>query len=261
MTAKFRSKNIAEALLTLSCIVCFAGSLAAAQAQPAAAPPAQTKAPAEQPATAPAQPAAQPATATPAPVPTPRTTPTTPGSTPAASASTPESGATTGTPVTPPDYVIGPDDVLSIVYWRDKDMTGDVSVRPDGKVSLPLLHDVQAAGLTPIELRDRLVEESKRYIEDPNITVVVKQMNSRKVYITGEVGKPGPYLLTGPTTVLQLIAVAGGLSEFADSKKIVILRTDGGKQTSYPFNYKNVASGKNLNQNIDLKPGDTVIVP
>src|SRR5713101_6200003 len=95
----------------------------------------------------------------------------------------------------PADYVIGPEDVLSVVYWRDKDMTGDVSVRPDGKISLPLLNDVQAAGLTPAQLRDRLVEVSKQYFEDPSVTVVVKQMNSHKVFITGEVSKPGPYPL------------------------------------------------------------------
>jgi polysaccharide export outer membrane protein len=162
---------------------------------------------------------------------------------------------------TPPDYVIGPDDVLSIVYWRDKDMTGDVTVRPDGKISLPLLHDIQAAGLTPDQLRGRLTEESRRYIEDPNVTVVVHQIHSRKVFITGEVGKPGTYPLTESTTVLQLIALAGGLRDYANGKRIVIVRTENGRPVSYPFNYKEVVSRKNLRQNIELKPGDTVIVP
>ncbi|MGZ8797049.1 MAG: polysaccharide biosynthesis/export family protein [Thermoanaerobaculia bacterium] len=161
----------------------------------------------------------------------------------------------------PAGYVIGPEDVLSVVFWRDKDMTGEVSVRPDGKISLPLLNDVQAAGLTPAQLRDRLIEASKQYFEDPSVTVVVKQMNSRKVFITGEVNKPGPYPLLGPTTVLQLISIAGGLRDYADSKKILIVRTENGRPMSYLFNYKDVVSRKNLRQNIELKPGDTVIVP
>ena len=112
----------------------------------------------------------------------------------------------------PPEYTIGADDVLSVVFWRDKELTSDVTVRPDGKISLPLLNDVHASGLTPAQLKDRIVEESKKYVEDPNVTVVVKQINSRKVFITGEVGKPGPYPLMAPTTVMQLLVVAGGLA-------------------------------------------------
>jgi len=162
----------------------------------------------------------------------------------------------------PPGYVIGADDVLTIVYWREKDMSGDVTVRPDGKISLPLLNDVQAAGLTPQQLRDKLVEASTQFLEDPSVTVVVKVINSRKVYITGEVAKPGPYPLTVPTTVLQLISLAGGLGEYANSKKIVIIRTDvKGKAVSLPFNYQEARSGKNLEQNIELQPGDTIVVP
>jgi polysaccharide biosynthesis/export protein len=161
----------------------------------------------------------------------------------------------------PPDYVIGPEDVLSIVYWREKDMSADVAVRPDGKISLPLLNDVTAAGLSPTQLRDRLTEASKQFFEDPSITVVVRQMNSRKVFITGEVNKPGPYPLIGQTTVLQLISIAGGLREYANGKKILIVRNENGRPVSYPFNYKDVVSGKNLQQNIELKLGDTVVVP
>jgi polysaccharide export outer membrane protein len=163
--------------------------------------------------------------------------------------------------VPPPSYVIGPDDQLSIVFWKDKDMTSDVVVRPDGKISLPLLNDVQAAGLTPEELRLKITEEARRFIEDPNVTVVVRQIISLRVYITGEVAKPGPYLLTSGLTVLQLIAVAGGLTEYADRKKIMIMRTENGRQATYRFNYKEVVDRKNLKQNIELKPGDTVIVP
>ena len=183
-----------------------------------------------------------------------------PAATPPAGAAAASRGAAPAAAV-PADYVIGPEDVLSVVYWRDKDMTTDVAVRPDGRISLPLLNDVQAAGLTPAQLRDRLMEVSKKYIEDPSITVVVKQINSRKVFITGEVNKPGPYPLVGPTTVLQLISIAGGLRDYADSKKILIVRNENGRPMSYLFNYKDVVSRKNLRQNIELKPGDTVIVP
>jgi len=161
----------------------------------------------------------------------------------------------------PPDYVIGADDVLAIMYWREKDLTTEVVVRPDGKISLPLLNDVQAAGLTPAQLRDRLTEEARRYVEDPNVTVVVHEIHSRNVYITGDIGHAGPYPLTGPMTVLQLIAVAGGLGTYADGKKIIIVRTENGRQVTYPFNYKDVVTRKSLKQNIELKPGDTVIVP
>jgi polysaccharide biosynthesis/export protein len=164
-------------------------------------------------------------------------------------------------PVVPPGYVIGTDDVLSIVYWKDKDMSSEAQVRPDGRIALPLINDVQAAGLTPEQLREKLTEESKKYMEDANITVVVRQINSRKAFITGEVNKPGPYPLTSPTTVMQLIAMAGGLREYADSKKIVIMRTNNGTPISLQFNYKDVIAGKNLKQNIELKPGDTVVVP
>jgi polysaccharide biosynthesis/export protein len=160
-----------------------------------------------------------------------------------------------------PDYLIGAEDVLSIVFWRDKEMSTDVSVRPDGKITLPLLNEVHAAGLTPGQLKDLLVEESKKYVEDPNVSVVVKQINSRKVFITGEVNKPGPYPLMAPTTVMQLIIIAGGLREYAHSESVSIMRTENGRSTSYRFNYKEFVKNKNLGQNIQLKPGDTIIVP
>lgn len=161
----------------------------------------------------------------------------------------------------PPGYVIGPDDVLQVLYWREKDLSAEVTVRPDGMISLPLLNDVQVNGLTPDQLRDKVTEGAKRFVEDPSVTIVVKQINSRKVFITGEVAKPGPYALTAPTTVLQLIATAGGLSEFAKQKDITVMRVENGKPVSFPFNYKDVTRRKNLKQNIELKPGDTVIVP
>ena len=119
--------------------------------------------------------------------------------------------------------------MLSIVFWRDKDMSADVVVRPDGKISLPLLNDVQAAGLTPDQLRDQLTKAAAKFVEEPNATVVVKEIHSRKVFITGNVAKAGTYPLTGDMTVLQLIAVAGGLLEYADSKNIVVMRTEDGR--------------------------------
>ena len=164
-------------------------------------------------------------------------------------------------PILPPGYIIGTDDVLSIVYWKDKDMSADAKVRPDGRIALPLMNEVVASGLTPEQLQKKLTEESKKYMEDANITVVVREINSRKAFITGEVNKPGPYPLTAPTTVMQLISMAGGLREYADAKKIMIMRSENGRQISLPFNYKEVAGGKKLQQNIELKPGDTVVVP
>jgi polysaccharide export outer membrane protein len=161
----------------------------------------------------------------------------------------------------PEDYLIGSDDILTVVFWREKDMSSDVVVRPDGKITLPLINEIVAAGLTPEQLREKITTAALRYIEDPAATVVVKQINSRKVFITGEVEKQGPYTLTSPTTVLQLIALAGGLKDFAHPKEIVIIRTEGGRQQSFPFDYSAVTRRKNLQQNILLKPGDTVIVP
>jgi polysaccharide biosynthesis/export protein len=161
---------------------------------------------------------------------------------------------------TPPGYVIGPDDSLDIVFWREKDLSATVVVRPDGMISLPLINDVRAEGLTPDQLRQAVTTAAAKLVEDPTVSVVVKAINSRKVFITGQVGKPGPYPLNGPMTVLQLISIAGGMAEYADKEKIVVLRNDGGKQILLPFNYKEVMTGKRLQQNVELKPGDTVVV-
>jgi polysaccharide export outer membrane protein len=161
----------------------------------------------------------------------------------------------------PPGYVIGPDDVLTVVFWREKDMSADVTVRPDGKISLPLLNDIDAAGITPEQLRLNLEKAAGKLMSEPNASVSVKTINSRKVYITGNVMKPGTFPLTGEMTVLQVIALAGGLQEYADSKNIVILRKVDGREQSFKFNYKDVTKQKHPEQNIALKPGDTVIVP
>lgn len=161
----------------------------------------------------------------------------------------------------PAGYVIGPGDVLSVVFWRDKDLSAEVTVRPDGKITLPLLNDVTAQGLTPEQLRERVTEAAKKFVEDPNPTVIVKEINSRRVFITGQVEKSGPYPLSASMTVLQLIATAGGLREFAQRKNITVLRLEAGQQVIYGFNYQDVLDRKNLEQNIELKPGDTIVVP
>jgi len=128
-------------------------------------------------------------------------------------------------------------------------------------ISLPLLNDVLAGGLTPDQLRDVLTKAARKFVEEPTVTVVVKQVNSRKVYITGQVSKPGPYPLVTPMTVMQLIAMAGGILEYANAEDIVVMRTDNGVPSAYRFNYKDVIRRKNLRQNIELRPGDTVVVP
>ena len=161
----------------------------------------------------------------------------------------------------PPGYVIGPDDQLTIVYWRDKDMSAEVVVRPDGMISLPLLNEMKADGLTPEQLRAAITQGASKFVEEPTVSVVVKAINSRKVFITGQVGKPGVYPIGGPTTVLQLISIAGGVAEYADKSKISIVRRENGKDTIFRFNYEDFLKGKNLQQNIELKPGDTVAIP
>ena len=165
-------------------------------------------------------------------------------------------------PPPPPDYVIGPDDVLQVLFWREKDNSAEVVVRPDGLISLPMLNDIHAGGLTPEQLRQKVVAEAKRFFKDePDVSVIVKAINSRKVFITGQVAKPGAYPLGGPMTVLEIIATAGGFGEWADQKKIAIMRVENGKPVTLKFNYKEVVAGKNLKQNVLLKPGDMIIVP
>jgi polysaccharide export outer membrane protein len=175
--------------------------------------------------------------------------------------STQQTGSANDAPlVLPKGYVIGPEDVLSIVVWREKDLAGDVIVRPDGMISLPLLNDVQAAGYTPEQLAVIVEKAAIKYVTDSDTTVIVKQINSRKVYVLGEVGKPGAFPLTSEMNVLQLIASVGGLAEFADKKNVMILRMENGRERRFKFNYNEVIEGKNLQQNIMLQPGDTVLV-
>jgi len=159
-----------------------------------------------------------------------------------------------------PDYVIGADDNLHISVWKEVDLTTSLPVRPDGKISLPLLNDVPAAGLTPMQLADSITEKLKKYIADPRVTVVVTAMNSRRIYVLGEVLHTGAVPLLPNMTVLQALATAG-FTQFANVKGIYVLRTENGKQVKLPFNYKQVVKGADPRQNIALKPGDTVVVP
>ena len=159
-----------------------------------------------------------------------------------------------------PDYVIGADDTLHISVWKEPELTETLPVRPDGKISMPLLNDVTAAGLTPLQLRDEITERLKKYIADPRVTVVVTGMNSRRVFATGEVLHTGPMTLLPHMTVLQALAQAG-FSQFANPKGIYLLRIEKGKQQKIPFNYKEVVKGNHPEQNIELKPGDTIVVP
>ena len=179
----------------------------------------------------------------------------------AVAAAAPASDGAAAVVVPPPDYVIGPEDQLSITFFQNRDMSADVVVRPDGKISVPLINDIPASGLTPEELRERVTVAAKRFVQEPNVTIVVRQINSRKVSILGSVERPGTYPLAGPTSVLQLIAAAAGLKEYAQRERIAILRTQDGRQQAFKFNYKEVLAQKRLEQNIQLRPGDVVVVP
>jgi polysaccharide export outer membrane protein len=160
-----------------------------------------------------------------------------------------------------PDYRIGAQDVLNISVWKEPEITRTVPVRPDGKISLPLLNDVQAAGLTPMQLANAITEGLKKFIADPQVTVIVTEINSRRYYVLGEVGRPGAYPLLPGMTVLQALSGAGGFSQWANLNEIYVLRTENGEQVRYPFRYKDVLKGKRSEQNIELKPGDTIVVP
>ena len=162
---------------------------------------------------------------------------------------------------TDPGYVIGPQDVLDINVWKEPDMTRVVPVRPDGKISLPLINDVQAAGSTPTQLAADITTKLKKFLTDPQVTVIVTAINSQRIYVMGEVLRAGAFPLIPGMTVLQALANAGGFTTFADVKKIHVLRTVNGKRAELPFNYREVLKGGNEDQNIKLQPGDTVVVP
>jgi polysaccharide export outer membrane protein len=159
-------------------------------------------------------------------------------------------------------YLIGSSDVLAITVWKEPEISKSVPVRPDGKISLPLVGELQAAGRTPLQLEQDIASKLKTYITNPDVNVMVQQINSEKFNILGRVGRPGSYPLASTTTVLDAIATAGGFQDFAKQKGIYVLRTaPGGSQARLAFNYKDVVKGKHPEQNIKLEPGDTVVVP
>ena len=158
-------------------------------------------------------------------------------------------------------YKIGPQDVVRVDVWKEDQLTRTVPVRPDGKITLPLLNDVQAAGLTPMELAGMLTEGLKKYMNNPQVTVSVTEINSQRVYVNGEVTRAGAYALLPHLTVLQALSNSGGFTQFGRVKNIYILRTENGKQIKLPFNYKDAISGKNPEQNIELQSGDVIVVP
>jgi len=159
-----------------------------------------------------------------------------------------------------PSYVIGADDVLLVSVWKEPDLTMTLPVRPDGNISLPLLNDVPAAGLSPTQLAVSITEKLKKYVADPRVTVIVTQINSQKVYVTGEVLHTGAIQLLPNMTVLQALADAG-FTQFANTKGIYVLRAENGRQQKIPVNYKRLVKGQAIDQNIILKPGDTIVVP
>ena len=158
-------------------------------------------------------------------------------------------------------YVIGPEDGLDISVWKEPDVSRAVPVRPDGKISLPLLNDIQAAGLTPMQLQAVVTEGLKKFFTGPQVTVIVTQINSRRIYVMGEVARPGAFPMLPNMTILQALSTAGGFSQYAKLSGIYLLRTERGAQVTLPFNYREVIRGRRPEQNITLKPGDTIVVP
>lgn len=180
------------------------------------------------------------------------------GQAPAASSSSSPAKGSAG--VDNARYIIGSDDSLAITVWKEPSLSGTVPVRPDGMISLALVGDLPAAGRTPMQLASDITVKLKKYIQDPNVSVVVMADSSQRIFLVGEVGHVGPVPMTPGMTPLQAIASGGGLSAFANSKKIYILRNEGGKQQKIPFNYKQALKGENT-QDVTLKPGDTIVVP
>jgi polysaccharide export outer membrane protein len=160
-----------------------------------------------------------------------------------------------------PAYKIGPQDILKIDVWREDQLTRTVPVRPDGKITLPLLNDVKAAGLTPMELAGVIRDELKNFVNEPQVSVSVTEINSRRIYVTGEVVRAGAYPLLPQMTALQALSSSGGFNQFARIKSIHILRVVDGKKVSIPFNYKGAVSGKNPAEDIELQAGDVIVVP
>src|SRR5947207_9107953 len=191
--------------------------------------------------------------------PSPAVTPTRPATTSSGASTVPANTPNYAGPMDASRYIIGPEDSLQITVWKEPSLSGNFPVRPDGMISLVLVGDLPAAGLTPMALSNDISQRLKKYIQDPVVTVAVLGVNSQRIFLVGEVGKVGPVMLTPGMTPLQAIVSAGGLSQFANSKRIYILRTVAGKQQKIPFNYKQALKGEN--SGMTLLPGDTIVVP
>jgi polysaccharide biosynthesis/export protein len=178
---------------------------------------------------------------------------------PAQDAATP-AAHNTARPAMTESYVIGLSDVITVTVFKEPTLSGGLLVRPDGMISMPLLGDIKASGKTPMALADEIATKLKKYIQDPNVTVVLGQMNSKRVYLMGEIGKTGPIEMTPGMTLLEAIATAGGLGPYANAKKIYILRNEDGKQQKIPVQYKKALRGYGT-LNLILHPGDTIVVP
>jgi len=175
----------------------------------------------------------------------------------AASAQNLEPSRAAGSPL----YIIQPNDVLSIFVYKEPTLSGKVTVRPDGRISFPLIQDQQAAGMNPDQLKEKIEVRLKEYIDAPNVTVIVDAIQSYRIYVTGKVGKPGGIMAEKPISVLMALSIAGGFQDFANTAEIVIIRNSGEDSTLYRFNYPEVIRGKNFSQNMLLKSGDVVVVP
>jgi len=160
-----------------------------------------------------------------------------------------------------PHYLVGPDDILNIFVWGEPELTRDVTVMPDGRITYPLAGDVMAQGKTVAALKETITAKLKSYVDAPDVTVIVNESRSRLIYTIGNVNAPGPYRLGANMTVLQALSTAGGFAEWADTKNILIIRRQGGKEIQLPFNYKEFISVKEIEHNIMLTPNDTVVVP
>jgi len=160
-----------------------------------------------------------------------------------------------------PLYIIQPNDILEVFVYKEPELTREVLVRPDGRISFPLVQDLQASGINPGELKTSIETELQHFLNAPSVTVIIKAIQSYQIFVVGKVQKPGSFLVEKPITVLQALAFAGGFQEFADESEMTIVRTIGTKSTILDFNYKNVVKGKNTGQNIYLKSGDVVVVP
>ncbi len=163
--------------------------------------------------------------------------------------------------VKPSEYKVGESDVIRVNVWKEPEVSQTVVVRTDGNISMPLIDEVKVSGMTPLQIQDLIADKLKAFLTNPQVTVTVMEIHSKRAFITGEVPRPGAYSLNTETTVLQLIAQAGGLTPFAKRGDIVVLRFENGKQQRLKFKYKDVVGGKNTQQNITLQPGDTVVVP